>query len=260
MASAPAALPLFYKQVVPLNKEQHGTWRARQTNRASWLANNHAVPLTVEEFPAASRHFPIIFSAGAEPVPLALMGMSEGINVFVSEDGTVNEPIYMPAYVRRYPFILAKINPEAEELSLCVDPTSDLVGAFDDGRELFNEDGTPTQATMDTLKFCEQFEVAGSKTKAFLDEMKKHDLLMDGELGVRRDGSEEPIVYRGFRILNEDKLKELRGDVIRGWVQSGIMALVYAHIFSLQTVREIFGRQVKQGKAPQGQTVVGTNG
>src|SRR3546814_3285583 len=89
MATAPQTpqLPVFYKDLIPLNSRDHATWHSRKTDKATWLANQHAVPLTVEEFAQAQRHFPIIFSAGSDPVPLALMGMNEGINVFADEDG-----------------------------------------------------------------------------------------------------------------------------------------------------------------------------
>lgn len=253
MASAPEQqnqLPMLYNELVPLNKSDHGNWRSRKTNKAKWLTNQHAVPLTVEEFPQAQRNFPIVFSAGQTPVPLALMGMNEGVNVYVEDDGTVNGRIYMPAYARRYPFMLAKLSPNAEDLSLCVDPTSDLVGEFDEGDALFEGDG-PSESVQNTLKFCEQFEIAGQKTANFVQELTKHDLLMDGELTVRPEGREQPVTYRGFRIVNTEKLKDLRGDVLRGWAQSGMLALIYAHIFSLDMVREIFGRQMEQGKLPE---------
>ncbi len=38
--------------------------------------------------------------------------------------------------------------------------------------------------------------------------------------------------------------------VLRGWNQSGLLPLIYAHLFSLELVREVFGRQVQQGKGP----------
>ena len=41
-----------------------------------------------------------------------------------------------------------------------------------------------------------------------------------------------------------------RGDVLRGWNQSGLLALVFAHLFSLELVREIFAKQIMQGKGP----------
>jgi hypothetical protein len=251
MASAPqnSALPLFYNDLAPLNRQDHADWRSKGTDRAPWLAGQHAIPLTVEEFPLAQRHFPIVFSSGDDPVPLALMGLNEGVNVFVDEEGTVNGPVYIPAYARRYPFMLAKLRPDSEELSLCFDPTSGLVGEFDEGESLFNGED-PSESTKATLQFCEQFEIAGQKTAALVGELKKHDLLMDGELALQIEGQEQPFTYRGFRMIDESKLREVRGDVLRGWNQSGLLPLVYAHLFSLDLVREIFGRQIQLGKGP----------
>jgi hypothetical protein len=251
MATAPnpAALPMFYNDLAPINRQDHAGWRSRPTDRAPWLAGHHAVPLTAEEFPMAQRHYPIIFSAGDDPVPLALMGMNEGVNVFVDDEGRVAGPVYLPAYARRYPFLLAKLQPNSDELSLCFDPTSGLVGEFEDGEPLFDE-AEPSATTKATLSFCEQFEIAGQKTASFMGELKKHNLLMDGELALQIDGQEQPFTYQGFRMVDESKLREVRGDVLRGWNQSGLLALIYAHLFSLDLVREIFGRQVQLGKGP----------
>jgi len=250
MASAPQAnLPVFYQDLMPLNSRDHATWRSRTTDKAPWLAGFHAIPLTVEEFPAAARHFPIIFSSGDSPVPLALMGLNEGTNVFVDAEGTVSENIYIPAYVRRYPFLLAKLTPESDELSLCFDPTTDLVGEFAEGTALFEGD-QPSENTKALLGFCEQFEQAGLKTQAFVEELAKHKLLMDGEVAIQQEGVEAPFVYRGFQMVNQEAMRDLRGDVLRGWNQSGLLPLIYAHLFSLELIREIFGRQVQQGKGP----------
>ena len=251
MASAPQAanLPLFYKQVVPLNHADHGNYHARKTDKAEWMANQHAIPLTVEEFPAAQRFYPIVFSVGDNPVPLGLMGMSEGINVFVDEEGALREDVYVPAYARRYPFILARLRPDADELSLCFDPQCNLIGEFEDGEPLFIGD-EPSEHIQNTLKFCEQFEIAGNKTNAFMAELIKHDLLMDGELSFQRDGDENPMVYRGFKMVNQEKLRELRGDILRSWNQNGMLPLVFAHLFSLELVKGIFARQIGQGKLP----------
>lgn len=251
MASAPQSsqLPLFYNDLAPLNSEEHGNLRARKTDRATWLVNQHVVPLTVEEFPMAQRCYPIVFSTGSNPLPLALMGMSEGVNMYVTDDGEVLDDIYVPAYARRYPFLLAKLRPDAEELSLCFDPTSDLIGDYEDGAPLF--DGTdPSEHVRNTLKFCEQFEIAGNKTATFIEELKKHDLLMDSALTFQRDDLPEPIVYRGFMIVSEEKLRDLRGDVLRAWNKNGMLGLVFAHLFSLELVREVFARQAKAGKLP----------
>ena len=250
MASAPQAnLPMFYNDLMPLNSRDHATWKAKNADAAPWLIGQHAIPLTAEEFPQAARHYPIIFASGDNPVPLALMGLNEGVNVFVDADGKVTQPIYIPAYVRRYPFLLAKLNPTSEELSLCFDPSADLLGESVDGQDLF-VDGQPSEATKAALGFCEQFEQAGQRTQAFIDELKKHDLLMEGEVAIQQEGNEQPFIYRGFQMINQEKLREMRGDVLRGWAQSGLLPLLYAHLFSLELISQIFGAQVQLGKGP----------
>jgi hypothetical protein len=251
MATAPQnpALPLFYKDLVPLNSQQHASWKTRSTNKATWLVGVNSVPLTVEEFPQAQRNYPIIFTSGENPVPLILMGMNEGVNVFVDDEGSVEQPVYIPAYARRYPFMLARLRPDSEELSLCVDPSSDLVGDLEEGEALFT-DGQPTEATTNMLKFCENFEIAGTKTANFMAELQKHNLLMEGELNIDI-GTGQPFTYRGFQMVDESKLREVRGDILRQWNQNGMLPLIYAHLFSLDLVRDIFGRQVAQGKGPQ---------
>jgi SapC len=250
MASAPQpTLPLFYKDLMPLNSRDHRAWNSRITDSATWLVNQHAVPLTAEEFVHASRNYPIVFSVGEQPVPLALMGLNEGINVFVDAEGKLTDSVYVPAYARRYPFLLAKLAPDSDDLSLCFDPTTDLIGDFKEGHPLFDGD-QPSDACKATLEFCRNFEEAGIRTQNFTDELIKHDLLMDGEVAVQQQGQEQPFIYRGFKMVDQEKLREVRGDVLRGWNQSGLLALVFAHLFSLDLIREVFAKQVQLGKGP----------
>ena len=102
------------------------------------------------------------------------------------------------------------------------------------------------------LQFCERFEEAGAKTKAFIDELKKNDLLMDGEIAITQtEQPDKPFVYRGFQMVNEEKLREVRGDLLRTWNQNGLLVLIHAHLFSLDLMRMIFSRQVAQGTGPK---------
>jgi len=243
-------LPMFYNELRALNATEHGKMKIRRIEKAPLIAKSHAIPATVDEFALLQRHYPIIFSVGDNPVPLALMGLSEGTNVFLDEDGLLlDRSQYVPAYMRRYPFLLARLRPDSDELSLCFDPTSGAIGDFEEGDPLFDGD-EPSQATKTVLAFCEQFETAGQRTAMFVEELKKLGLLMDGEVAIQPEGAEQPFVYRGFQMVDEEKLRELRGDELRKMAQNGILPLIYAHLFSLPQIREIFTRQVTQGKGP----------
>ena len=257
MASAPAqGLPLFYKDLQPLSSQEHATWKARNIGAATFFAQAHAVPLTCEEFGSAQRFHPIVFSAGANPVPLALMGLNEGVNVFVDENGVPNREMYVPAYVRRYPFLLARLRPDSEELSLCFDPTSGVLGDFEEGDALFDAEGKPTVIIDGTLAFCEKFEQAGAQSGFFMNELIQNKLLIDGEATIQLQDGSPPFVYRGFQIVSEERVLELRGDVVRKLVQNGVMPLIYAHLFSLQLMQTLFGLQQEQGKIPQAELVL----
>jgi hypothetical protein len=249
-AAPTQSLPLFYNAIEPLNLDQHGTMKVRGISGMPELGRTHAIPLTVDEFTLVQRHFPIVFSVGGTPVPIALMGLNEGVNVFLDENGRpLDTNIYIPAYLRRYPFLLAKLRPESDELSLCYDPTSGAVGDFADGEPLFDGD-QPSAATKAILEFCEQFEAAGLRTNAFVEDLVKSDLLMDGEVAIQPEGFDQPFVYRGFRMVDEEKIRNLRGDELRKMNQNGMLPLIYAHLFSLSQMRDVFARQMQQGKAP----------
>ena len=73
---------------------------------------------------------------------------------------------------------------------------------------------------------------------------------MDGEVAIQPEGYEQPFVYRGFRMVDEEKLRELRGDELRKMNQSGMLPLIYAHLFSLSEIRNVFAKQMAQGKTP----------
>ena len=253
MASAPQQpqLPLFFNDLMPLNSQDHKNYRTRSIDSAPWLAKAHAIPLTVDEFVQAQRHYPIVFSTGDNPLPLALMGLNEGVNTFVDDAGKVNEPVYIPAYIRRYPFMLAKLQQDATDLSLMFDPTSEAVGEFDEGERLFDDEGNKTAAVDRILEFCQHFEQSAQRTQAFLTELKNSDLLMDGEVAIQREGEDKPFVYRGFKMVDQEKLREVGAEKLAEWNKNGLLMLIHAHIYSLELMRTIFSRQAQQGKAPQ---------
>jgi hypothetical protein len=144
-------------------------------------------------------------------------------------------------------------------MSLCFDPSAEILGEFPDGDQLF-VDGQPSDHTKSVLDFCEKFEEAGARTQQFMEELQKADLLMDGEVAIRQnDKPDQPYVYRGFRMVNQDKMRELDAEKIKNWNEIGLLPLIYAHLFSLDLMRVIFAKQVAIGKGPGAATADAAN-
>jgi hypothetical protein len=177
---------------------------------------------------------------GENPAPLALLSLVDGLNLFLDADGRWQDGAYLPAFVRRYPFMLAKLGPEATELSLCFDDTAGIVSPQGEDKLFDGDAKTPT--TDRILDFCGQFEQAIARTRGFMEEIEKLDLLTDGEVTIQQPNA-EPAIYRGFRMIAEEKLHNLRGDQARKMVQTGMMGLVYAHLFSLTHITALFERE-----------------
>lgn len=238
-AAANSTLPPFYGAVTPLISKMHAKLRLKGRKDYSFATDATGIVLAVEEFPSAERDYPIIFSAGDRVMPVAMTGIPGGRNQFVSADGLWKSGAYIPVYVRRYPFILAKVKPEASDLTLCFDPESDALVEGRDGN-LFDGD-EPSARTKAILQLCEWYEGALVKSEKFVDELKELDLLMDAEASIRLIGK-EPAIFRGFKVVSEENFKKLPDAEMRMLAKSGALALIHAHFFSLKNIERLFSR------------------
>jgi hypothetical protein len=137
---------------------------ARTWTRRRGRPTSTRFPLTADEFVAGAAPFPDRLLAGDNPVPLALMGLNEGVNVFFDE--MARGAPYIPAYIRRYPFLLARVEPNADNLSLCFDPDQRPARRVCDEGELFDGEQA-AEHTKELLEFCQKFEEAGLRTQRF---------------------------------------------------------------------------------------------
>jgi hypothetical protein len=116
------ANPLFYNKVVPLNTHAHRGLRLAAVGRPfGFAASANLIPALLEEFSAAAPFMPIAFLPGAQnPAPVFVTGLRPGQNLFVGTDGKWADG-YLPAYLRRYPFIMGDV-PQGDPI-LCIDET-----------------------------------------------------------------------------------------------------------------------------------------
>ena len=82
-AAPTEGLPIFYNSIEPINLDQHGKMKVRGMTSIPQMGQAHAVPVTVDEFSLAQRFYPFVFSVVGTPVPIALIGINEGVIVFL---------------------------------------------------------------------------------------------------------------------------------------------------------------------------------
>lgn len=226
---------LFYVKPEPLSREMHGKIGLRRVEKPfGFAANTNVVPLTVGEFGMAALSYPIIF-AGDRYQPLAVMGVGQGTNLFVSQDGAFEVGAYIPAYIRRYPFVLAN-DQSRGQLVVCIDRASSLLGE-DCDLPFFDEKGEATEYTNGCIEFCNNFETEGRRTEAFINLIKDLDLFEVKTASVATtnpDGTPgEPQKIAEYFGVSEEKLKALPADKLAELVGNGAVAAMYAHINSL---------------------------
>ena len=226
---------LFYSQPEPLSRELHGKIGLRRMERPfDFASKTNVVPLTVGEFPLAGLSYPIIF-AGERHQPLAVMGISQGTNLFVGDDGAFQTGAYIPAYIRRYPFVLAN-DQSREQLVVCIDRAAKMVGD-DYDLAFFDEKGEPTDYTNGCIKFCNDFETEGRRTESFVNLLKELDLFEVTRSTFtpnNPDGTQgEPQPIAEYFAVSELKLKTLPPEKLLELVENGAMGQIYAHLMSL---------------------------
>ncbi len=185
--------------------------------------------ITVPEFSSAAFNYPIVFSITAPVVPFAVLGIRDNENLFVGADGRWREDAYVPAYVRRYPFIFSEV-PD-DRLLLCVDEDAEQYETV--STQPFFVDGKPSENLQRALKFSELFHSQLDETRRFSAWL--HDNEMLEEKMARADlANGQSYTMRGFRLINPEKINTLTDVQILELHKKGWLALLYFHLQSLQ--------------------------
>lgn len=228
--------PLFYTEPVALTPNRHSDKKIQAANDFSYTNNTNAVPITLPEFVLAARHYPIVF-VGPELVPTVALGFRPDQNVFVDNGGKWERFCYIPAYVRRYPFILLG-KQDDERLQLGVDSAGFTDAA--DGRALFDGE-KETETVTEALNLCQQFHGAYQATAEFSKMLKESDLIEERSLEVDLP-NDEKIDIGAFASINEQKLREVSDEKFLEWRKKGWLAAMYFHVASLNNWEQVMGR------------------
>jgi len=228
---------LLYKEIKALNREQHRQLKLKNADNSEFAASTHLVPLAGLEFFQAARHYPIVFIGEAGKLaPIALLGLQEGHNGYLDEQAHWRANTYVPAFVRRYPFVLAQ--DDKESFTVCFDAAYSGWNEAD-GRPLFTEDGTNSEFLDEMIQFLQNFTQEMSRTTQFVEKLDALGLLESRSLTLTH-ATGETFQLNDFHAVNEERFLALADEQVLELNRAGYLGWVYAHLMSLGNVHQLF--------------------
>ena len=243
---------LFYEQAVAIHSERHRDWSVETGVDFAYSRNTNSVPLMSVEFEHAVGEYPIVFVAtGAEEImPVAVLGLDSRRNVFIGADG-VWRGLYIPAFIRRYPFIFAA-DADQQQFTLCIDESFAGCNQEQRGESLFAEEGKPSAFLSRILGFLGEYQSQHQKTLEFTSALKQHGLLEEVRAEVATPAGKRASVS-GFLAVSRERVTALADDVLAGFVRNDYMGLIYLHWRSMSRFPEL-ARGEREAATPHAQS------
>ncbi len=234
----------MYKKTTPVTKQRHAGKKIMPLKSYHFAAGSYLVSLLTTEFNKAASAYPIVFVKDGDALnPFALLGLTQGENLFVGENGRWLTH-YIPAVIRRYPFVLGR-SEGSNDLMICIDDESGLLSDTE-GDPLFDDQGEPGATLNKARDYLIELQRFSEMTHHFSKELSRLELLSPLKMQLTNtDGA--LIKIEGVHAVNETQLNELPDETFLELRKRGALGLIYAHLVSLTQIERLVRMKGERG-------------
>lgn len=237
---------MFYREVAALSRDRHKGWYVDGDQGYGFTAGSNSVYIAASEFAAAAREYAIVFArdSNGDIVPAAMLGLRQDENLMLVDNAW--SASYIPAYVRRYPFILARPSPDSDEFTVCIDESYSGFNTANEGQQLIDEQGEHGELLSQSVKFLQEFHKHTLITAQFcaaIDELGLVDT-MQAQISFESGSN---FTVTGFLCVTRDKLKALSAEALKDLFDKGYLDLIYLHMHSLANMDALMRRAGQSG-------------
>lgn len=224
--------PFGYQNVVPFQRTQRVRLPAPGEVPA-FARNLNAIPISFTEFTLAGREYPLVFTTGDNGktfAPVAVLGVGSAENLFLEGDSW-RKGIYVPAYARRFPFCMAKVNVDQVEQQnrlICIEKAN----LDDKGEALFDDKGEPSPKWKEIERLLSEYEADLERSREMCAILADYALLEPFTMQAKTPGGQD-IQLSGMHRVAEAKIEHLNASQLRNLVKKGILGRMYLHLVSL---------------------------
>jgi hypothetical protein len=225
----------IYKNIQVLDKVKDKSTKVDEIIGFDYTSDLTSCALSLSEFKEASKSLPIVFikNENNQYSALSILGLNDK-NSCLKEDGKWKHATYIPAFVRRYPFIFLE---DKDKLALCIDKDCKAINKKK-GKILFDKAGEATEYTNNVMKFMEQFQNEAKITSAIIADLDSWGILEDAQLEIKKEGKETQTL-KGFKRVNEQKLYELDDEKLLAIIKNGVYKSIVYHLDSLANFKRL---------------------
>jgi len=242
---------LIYEKAVPVTTTDHGDLAIRPAKGYGFAGGINSVPLTTVEFANSASEYTIVFTGeGDEIMPAVVLGLRDRENLYLQDDGSWNAR-YVPAFVRRYPFVFARAD-DGKTFTLYIDESFEGLNTDGKGERLFDADGAQTQYLKGVLAFLQDYQAQFERTKRFCRKLAELNLLEPMQ-AMFTLGSGEQGSLAGFKGVERTRLKALNGEQLAELAGTDALELAYLQLHSLRNLSALANRMTPREAAAASQ-------